>query len=739
MSAVTATDLEDADMGSMDRSARSSGVATTLAIALVAAVALALPATAQDQSSAWPQAGASAAGTYQSGADGPADPGLKWIQNLDELTSETAPDGFNVSDRHPPVFGADGTIMLTAGAVGQSVGEGNRHLIGVDPDDGSLAWNLPFAQDRCAPAVDSQGRGWGLFVDGEGQDEEFDGVTDPLIEAFDTATGQRDPASALDPVTEVAPDVLNWCRETSLHIGGAGEAERAILFDGRGQLGVGSPGIVAIDLSGDQAAPAWVIEPDAATAPFDRVLRTSTQERIGAMSADSLYVPTVTEGALELVELSLTSGDVTNRVALPLYDEDAGSVADIDDVEQATVLLDGDTAVISVATRTDTSAIGALHGVDLTGDWLAPAWSQPFDDQPSTQRGPVSLALSGSNVISSSGVAVDTLYVHDTATGQPAAWSTTSATLQGPREPGQYVTDASDTIYVAVRGPSGSRTDRSVVAYAADGTPQWRVNRASLMEASGLDDGVDGLKSVFDVRAIDAEGTLYLLRDDQLVAIDNSGGLAVVEDEDPDDVDDTEPTFPDVSPDNVHADNIERLVELEITTGDTEGNYNPSSPVTRAQFATFLVRALGEDAFPTDTIVPSDTFVDVDPDNVHAPNIAAVAAAGITTGVTEDTFAPNQPLPRDQMATLLVRAFGDEVFPTDTIIPGDAFVDVDPDSVHADSIARIAVAGVTTGRTEDTFDPAGIVFRDQMASFLIRTIDLGEAFIQPDEAGEDLF
>lgn len=489
------------------------------------------------------------------------------------------------------------------------MGEGNRHLIGVDPDDGSLAWNLPFAQDRCAPAVDSQGRGWGLFVDGEGHDEELDGVTDPLIEAFDTATGQRDPASALDPVTDVVPDVLNWCRETSIHIGGAGEAERAILFDGRGQLGVGSPGIVAIDLSGDQAALAWVIEPDASTAPFDRVLRTSTQERIGAMSADSLYVPAVTDGALEFVELSLTSGDVTNRVELPLYDEDDGSVADIDDVEQATVLLDGDTAVIGVATRTASSAIGALHGVDVSGDWAAPAWSRPFDDQPSTQRGPVSLALSGSNVISSSGVAVDTLYVHDTATGQPAAWSTTSATLQGPRKPGQYVTDWSDTIYVSVRGPSGSRTDRSVVAYAANGTPLWRVNRASLMEASGLDDGVDGLKSVFDVRAIDVEGTLYLLREDQLVAIDNSGGLAVVEDEDPDDVDDTEPTFP----------------------------------------------------------------------------------------------------------------------------------DVDPDSVHADSIARIAAAGVTTGRTEDAFDPAGTVFRDQMASFLIRTIDLREAFIQPEEGGEDLF
>ncbi len=703
-------------MSHVSHTRRGRGVALVTAVATAAV--LALPTAA----AAWPQAGGGGAATYEADASGPTDPGLKWIQNLDELTSETAPEGFSVSDDYPPVVGPDGTIILTAGAVGQSVGEGNTHLMGVDPDDGSLAWNLPFAQSTCAPAVDSQGRGWGLFVDGAGQDGAFDGVTDPLIQSFDTQTGVRDPASALDPVTEVEPDVLNWCRQTSIHIGGAGTTERAILFDGRGALGVGSPGIVAIDISGDQAAPAWVIEPDAAAAPFDRVMRTSTQERIGAMSDDALYVPTVTAGALELVELSLTSGAVTNRVELPLYDEDGGTAADINDVELATVLLDGDTAVISVATGTSTSGIGALHGVDVSGDFSAPAWSRPFDDQASTQRGPRSIALAGSNVISSSGVGVDTLYVHDTATGQPAAWSTTSATLQGPRSPGQYVTDASGTTYVAVRGPSGDRIDRSIAAYGPNGTLRWRLNRASLMEASGLDDSVDGLKFVFDVRAIDAAGTLYLLRDDQLVAIDSSGGLAV----------ERGAAFPDVNPDSVHAGNIERLVQRNITTGDTAGNYNPSGPVTRAQFATFLVRALGEESFPTDTFFPSDIFIDVDPDSVHADNIYAVAAAGITTGVTEDTFAPNQPLPRDQMASLLVRAFGEEVFPTDTFFPSDIFIDVDPDSVHADNIGIVAEVGVTTGRTADTFDPGATVFRDQMASFLMRTIDLREEAIQPD-------
>ena len=81
------------------------------------------------------------------------------------------------------------------------------------------------------------------------------------------------------------------------------------------------------------------------------------------------------------------------------------------------------------------------------------------------------------------------------------------------------------------------------------------------MEAGGLDDSVDGLKFVFHTRAIDAEGTLYLLRDDQPVAIDNCGGLAVV--------DEAEPTFPDVDPDSVHAGNIGRIAAAGVTTGRT--------------------------------------------------------------------------------------------------------------------------------------------------------------------------
>ena len=72
--------------------------------------------------------------------------------------------------------------------------------------------------------------------------------------------------------------------------------------------------------------------------------------------------------------------------------------------------------------------------------------------------------------------------------------------------------------------------------------------------------------------------------------------------------------------------------------------------------ATFLTRALDLPAASE----PAG-FTDVDPASVHAPNIDALAAAGITRGCAASTpeapaFCPDDPVTRAQMATFLTRA-----------------------------------------------------------------------------------
>ena len=52
-------------------------------------------------------------------------------------------------------------------------------------------------------------------------------------------------------------------------------------------------------------------------------------------------------------------------------------------------------------------------------------------------------------------------------------------------------------------------------------------------------------------------------------------------------------TFPDVSPSFWAFQEIEALAASAITTGFPDGTFRPTAPVTRAQMATFLARALG--------------------------------------------------------------------------------------------------------------------------------------------------
>ena len=166
---------------------------------------------------------------------------------------------------------------------------------------------------------------------------------------------------------------------------------------------------------------------------------------------------------------------------------------------------------------------------------------------------------------------------------------------------------------------------------------------------------------------------------------------------------------------SLFADDIVWLAQNNITVGCTQQplQYCPNKPVTRAQMATFLTRALNLETPPQ----PAG-FTDIDPDSVHAPSIEALHAAGITTGCARQPlqYCPNRPVTRAQMATFLTRALNLETPPQPA-----GFADVDPDGVHAPSIEALYAAGITVGCGDGTnFCPDRAVTRAQMAAFLHR-------------------
>ena len=111
--------------------------------------------------------------------------------------------------------------------------------------------------------------------------------------------------------------------------------------------------------------------------------------------------------------------------------------------------------------------------------------------------------------------------------------------------------------------------------------------------------------------------------------------------------------FADVDADAWWAGYVEGLAELGVTDGcKTEPlQYCPDRPVTRAQMATFLVRAF---ELPP---APPAGFTDT-AGSTHEANIDALAAGAVTKGCETDppSYCPDQPVTRAQMAAFLVRA-----------------------------------------------------------------------------------
>ncbi|WP_110111698.1 bifunctional 2',3'-cyclic-nucleotide 2'-phosphodiesterase/3'-nucleotidase [Bacillus sp. CGMCC 1.16541] len=107
--------------------------------------------------------------------------------------------------------------------------------------------------------------------------------------------------------------------------------------------------------------------------------------------------------------------------------------------------------------------------------------------------------------------------------------------------------------------------------------------------------------------------------------------------------------FKDVPTAHWAFDYITALQEAGIIKGQTEELFNPQGNITRGQFASMLVRSLNIKAEGTSKFKDVPAYLQAD--------VAAAQEAGITTGRTNDTFAPFASITREQMAAMIMRAY----------------------------------------------------------------------------------
>ena len=167
--------------------------------------------------------------------------------------------------------------------------------------------------------------------------------------------------------------------------------------------------------------------------------------------------------------------------------------------------------------------------------------------------------------------------------------------------------------------------------------------------------------------------------------------------------------FADVPTDAYYYEAVKWAAKKGITGGIGNGLFGPNQPCTRAQIVTFLWRAAGS---PEPKAMSS--FADVSTDAYYAKAVAWAVENGITTGTGDGKFSPDATCTRAQSVTFLFRAIG-------KLVDSKAeFSDVLADSYYANAVDWAVENGVTNGIDDGLFGPDNSCTRAQIVTFLYR-------------------
>jgi hypothetical protein len=152
-----------------------------------------------------------------------------------------------------------------------------------------------------------------------------------------------------------------------------------------------------------------------------------------------------------------------------------------------------------------------------------------------------------------------------------------------------------------------------------------------------------------------------------------------------------------------------------ITAGTTATTFSPNATVTRGQFIVMLLRAYGIEPDSN----PSSNFADAG--NTYYTNYLAKAKdLGISAGVGNNLFAPDQQITRQEMFTLLYRALNvlDELPAATSSKTLSSFSDAASVSDYAkDAMTALVQGGVIAG-SDGKLNPQGQSSRAQMVQVL---------------------
>lgn len=169
--------------------------------------------------------------------------------------------------------------------------------------------------------------------------------------------------------------------------------------------------------------------------------------------------------------------------------------------------------------------------------------------------------------------------------------------------------------------------------------------------------------------------------------------------------------FADVAADSWYADAAAYCRDSGLMSGTGGTTFSPDAAMTRAMLATVLYRLAGSPA-----VTGTDAFADTADGAWYADAVLWASQNGVISGYGGGRFGTEDPVTREQLATILWRCSG-----TPAAEAGENFADESAISTWAAAAVRWAgnsgyIHGVDGGR----FDPAGQATRAQVAAILMR-------------------
>ena len=180
--------------------------------------------------------------------------------------------------------------------------------------------------------------------------------------------------------------------------------------------------------------------------------------------------------------------------------------------------------------------------------------------------------------------------------------------------------------------------------------------------------------------------------------------------------------YPDVQKNAWYYDYVKYVFEKGLMTGKDDGTFAPGENLVCAQFALILYRMEGEPAVDSHT-----DFPDVPVSIWYSDAVAWAAQNGIVTGYSDTgCFGPNDPINREQMATMMYRYAKYKGY--DTSADGD--LSGYPDAASVNAFAREGMSWCTDNKiiTGDNgrLNPQNSTNRAECATIISRFSELKE-------------